>query len=212
MGVPPCAGSAPGPHAADADRRHLSDRLEHWLGHDDDHTVGSLTDVLDERSFALVLLVLMLPSALPIPTGGVTHVLEVFACLVALQMVLGRDDLWLPRRVQRHELGPTFTGRAAPALVRRIRWFERFARPRLRRVLDHRATVSVLGVVVLVFVIGALVAPPFSGLDTLPSLGVVLVCLGLLFSDGLFVAAGTVVGIVGITLVVVLGSLVFSLF
>jgi hypothetical protein len=127
-------------------------------------------------------------------------------------MVLGRQELWLPRRVKQHGLGTTFTGRAAPALVRRIRWFERFARPRMRRVLDRRLTVSILGVVVLLFVIGAIVAPPFSGLDTLPSLGVVLICLGLLFSDGLFVAAGSVVGIAGIALVVILGSLVFSLF
>ncbi len=195
-----------------AERVRLSDRLEHWLqDDDDDHTVGSLTDVLDERSFALVLVVLMVPSALPIPTGGVTHVLELFSCVVAVQMVFGREELWLPRRVKRHELGPTFTGKAAPALVRRIRWFERFARPRLRPVLDQRVTVSILGIAVLVFVIGAIVAPPFSGLDTLPSLGVVLICLGLLFSDGLFVVLGTVVGIAGIALVVILGSLVLSL-
>jgi hypothetical protein len=204
----PGDGSAPG--RAGAER--LSDRLEGWLQEGDDHTIGSLTSVLDERSFALVLLVLMLPSALPLPTGGVTHVLELFSCLVAVQMVFGREELWLPRRMKVHELGATFTGRAAPALVRRIRWFERFARPRLRRVIDSRAAVSLLGVSMLLFVLGALLAPPFSGLDTLPSLGVVLVCLGLVFSDALFVGAGVVVGAAGIAMVVFLGSLVFSLF
>jgi hypothetical protein len=61
--------------------------------------------------------------------GGVTHVLEIFSCVVAVQLVFGREELWLPRRMKVHELGATFTGRAAPALVRRIRWFERFARP-----------------------------------------------------------------------------------
>ena len=187
----------------------LSDQLEALLG--EDHvTIGSLTDVLDERSFAVVLMVLMLPSALPIPTGGVTHVLEVFAALVALQMVVGRHELWLPRRLARKELGATFTDKAAPKLLRFIRWFERHARPRLAGLLDRRRVVSVLGAVLLVFVIGAFVAPPFSGLDTLPSLGVVVVCLGIVFADGLIVAAGLAIGVVGLVLDVLLAAALWS--
>jgi hypothetical protein len=174
----------------------LSDQLETLL--QTEHvTIGSLTDVLDERSFAVVLMVLMLPSALPIPTGGVTHVLEVFAALIALQMVVGRHELWLPRRLARKE--------------RFIRWFERHSRPRLARLLDRRPVVSVLGVVLLVFVIGAFVAPPFSGLDTLPSLGVVVICLGVVFADGLIVVAGLVIGVVGLVLDVLLAAALWSL-
>jgi hypothetical protein len=179
----------------------LSDQLEALL--QTEHvTIGSLTDVLDERSFAVLLMVLMLPSALPIPTGGVTHVLEVFAALIALQMVVGRHELWIPRRLARQELGATFTGKAAPRLLRLIRWFERHSRPRLARLL---------GVVLLVFVIGAFVAPPFSGLDTLPSLGVVVVCLGVVFADGLIVVAGLVIGVVGLVLDVLLAAALWSL-
>jgi hypothetical protein len=67
-------------------------------------------------------------------------------------------------------------------------------------------------VVMLIFVIGAFVAPPFSGLDTLPSLGVVLLCLGIVFSDGLIVAAGLTIGVVGLALEVALGAALWSLF
>ena len=71
----------------------LSDQLESHL--QEPHvTIGSLADVLDERGFAIVLMILMLPSALPIPTGGVTHVLEVFAALIA-----SADDRRSPRPV-----------------------------------------------------------------------------------------------------------------
>jgi hypothetical protein len=187
----------------------LSDQLEAVL-HEDHVTVGSLTDVLDERSFAVVLMVLMLPSALPIPTGGVTHVLEVCAGLIALQMVVGRRELWIPRRLARKELGETFTGKAAPKVLRFIRWFERHSHRRLARLLDRRTSVSVLGVALLGFVIGAFVAPPFSGLDTLPSLGVVVVCLGLVFSDGLIVAAGLLIGVVGLVLEGLLAATLWS--
>ena len=67
-----------------------------------------------------------------------------------------------------------------------------------------------LGVALLVFVIGAFVAPPFSGLDTLPSLGVVVVCLGVVFADGLIVAAGLVIGVVGLVLDVLLAATLWS--
>jgi hypothetical protein len=187
----------------------LSDQLD-ALMHEPHVTIGSLTDVLDERSFAVVLMVLMLPSALPIPTGGVTHVLEVFAALVALQMIVGRDELWLPQRLSRHELGETFTGKAAPKMLRFIRWFERHSRARLSPLVGSRAAVSLLGVVLFVFVVGAFVAPPFSGLDTLPSLGVVVVCLGIVFSDGLIGVGGVAIGVAGLVLEVVLAATLYS--
>src|SRR5215212_7179671 len=140
----------------------LSDELESFL-QEEDVTLGRLNGMLDERSFALVLMLLMLPSALPLPTGGVTHVLELFAIVVVLQMIVGRTELWLPRRLADHRLGTMFTDKAAPRLLRFVRWVERHARPRGARLLGTRLAVSVLGVVLLLFVLGALVAPPFSG-------------------------------------------------
>jgi hypothetical protein len=189
----------------------LSERLERLL-REPRVTIGSLTDVLDEGSFAFVLMILMIPSALPIPTGGVTHVLEIFAGLIAFQMVVGRRELWIPARFARKELGETFTDKAAPKVLRFIRWFERHARPRLSQLLETRTAVSILGVVMLVFVVGAFVAPPFSGLDTLPSLGVVVICLGIVFSDGLIVAGGLVIGVVGLAVEIALGAAVWSAF
>jgi hypothetical protein len=189
----------------------FSARLEAWLEQDEPKTIGALTDLIDEKSFALVLMLLLFPSAIPVPTGGVTHVLELIAVLVTLQIIVGRRELWLPQRIREHELGKTITGKAIPAIVRRVRWFERWARPRLAELLDKRIARTVLGVFLLLFVAGALVAPPFSGLDTLPSLGVVIVCLGLIFSDMLIVALGIAAGTAGIALVVALGSAAWSL-
>jgi hypothetical protein len=196
-------------HGRESSGDRLSDELDAQL-HEPHVTIGSLADVLDERGFAIVLMILMLPSALPIPTGGVTHVLEVFAALIALQMIVGRHELWIPARFARKELGETFTAKAAPKMLRFIRFFERHARPRFARLLDTRAAVSVLGVALLVFVVGAFVAPPFSGLDTLPSLGVVVLCLGLVFSDGIIVGAGLVIGVVGLVLEVALAATLWS--
>jgi hypothetical protein len=200
------------PQPGEPDVEALSAQLRRWLEQTRTGTIGDLVDLMDEKSFAVVLMVLMLPSALPIPTGGVTHVLELAAALVALQMTVGRRELWLPRWIARRGLGPMTSPKAVDTIVRRVQWFERFARPRFARALDARVTDSLLGLLLLVFVAGAFVAVPFSGLDTLPSLGVVVVCLGILFGDTVIVVVGAALGAIGIALVVLLGSLVWSLF
>jgi hypothetical protein len=151
----------------------------------------------------------MAPSALPLPTGGVTNVLEVVTMLLALELVVGRRTIWLPGRWKRVEVGGPAGGRFASALMTRIRWVERFSHPRLRLLFGHRLSGVVFGLLVLLLTLAAFLAPPFSGLDTLPSLGVVLLALGVLLEDFLLALAGLVIGAIGALLVFVVGSLVF---
>jgi hypothetical protein len=186
--------------------RDFSDELEDWLKGDSPKTIGALSEAFEERSFAVTIMLLMFPSALPVPTGGLTHVLELFAVLVALQMVVGRRTLWLPRRFAQRELGASMTEKAVPFIGRRIRWFEKFSTPRLAPLFNQRWFLRVVGFVILVFVIGAIIAPPFSGLDTLPALGVVVTCLAIVLEDILVFVIGSAIGAGGIALILTLGA------
>ena len=76
----------------------ISDQLEAWLAGDGDKTVASLIELFEEKSFAILFVLLLGVPALPLPTGGVTHVFEIIAMLVALQLIAGRDQIWLPQR------------------------------------------------------------------------------------------------------------------
>jgi hypothetical protein len=184
----------------------LSDELEHWQAGEGDKTLGSIIDVFGEKSFAVLFVVLMSVPALPLPTGGATHVLEVVTVLLALELCVGRDKVWLPQRWCRLELGGGGKRQGfVERLIRLIRWLERFSRPRGRFLFDHRVSKLVFGVLVIVGAVAAFVAPPFSGLDTLPALGVVLLSIGVLLEDVVIVAVGLAVGAGGIALVFVLG-------
>jgi hypothetical protein len=108
-------------------------------------------------------------------------------------------------------MGGPGRARFASALVRRVRWAERFSRPHLGFLFGHRLSNVVFGVLVLALALTAFVAPPFSGLDTLPSLGIVLLALGVLFRNFFLAVAGFVTGAVGALLVVFLGSRVVEL-
>jgi hypothetical protein len=87
-----------------------------------------------------------------------------------------------------------------------IRRLERISRPRLRFLFDHRLSNIVFGLLVVGGSAAAFLAPPFTGLDTLPALGVVLLSLGVLLEDVLVVLAALLVGVAGVTLEVVVGS------
>ncbi len=186
--------------------REFSDELEDWLRADTPKTLGALGDAFKEKSFAVTILLLMFLPALPLPTGGITHVFEVITIFVALQMVLGRRTIWLPRRWKQRELGATITGKAVPFIIRRVRWFEKFSRPRLVQLFRQREFIRIVGLIIIGLTVGAAIAPPFSGLDTLPALGVVAISLAIILEDAVVLGIGVLIGTGGVVLIVTIGA------
>jgi hypothetical protein len=75
----------------------------------------------------------------------------------------------------------------------------------------HRITLSIIGLTVFVFSLAAFLAPPFSGLDTLPALGVILIALAVLLDDFAILVLGYLSGIIGITLIVGFSAVIVRL-
>ena len=187
----------------------LSDELGDWLQRED-RTPGDLVDAFGSRGFAVLFAVLLALPALPLPTGGATHVLELICVLVALQTIAGRREVWLPRRWREHKLTGKGQQRLAEATLKLIRWLEGLSRPRLTFLLHGRASEIVFGLLAIAGSAAAFLAPPFTGLDTLPALGVVILSLGVLLGDALVAVAGALIELVGIALIIVLGGVAFT--
>jgi hypothetical protein len=198
----------PAPEGASVDSPKVSDQLELWLTGAGEKTLGSLVEAFGDKSFAILFVVLLGVPALPLPTGGLTHVFEIIAALIALQLIAGRHQIWLPRRWRRLELGGHRQQRFVAGLVKLIRRLERFSRPRLRFLFHHRFSDVAFGLIVIGGAAGAFFAPPFSGLDTLPALGVVVLAVGVLLEDFAVAVAGIVLGITGVALEIALGAAV----
>jgi hypothetical protein len=194
------------------DEQKISVQLEEWLRSDRKKTMGDLVDTFGPRSFAILFVVLMALPALPLPTGAISHVLEIVTMLLALELLVGRTEVWLPARFEHKELkgvsGPKFSN----VLLKRIRWFEKFSRPRMAGLLERRVTGMAFGAAVFGFALTAFLSPPFSGLDTLPSLGVVVLGLGVLLGDIVVAGVGAAIGIIGVVVVIGLGSAISKLF
>ncbi len=188
----------------------FSKELRHWLKTADNKTLGGLSTLFGEKSFAIIFLLLMALPALPAPTGGLTHVTELITMLLCLELIIGRKTVWLPERWRKINAGKFLSGKAGSKLIAFIAWFERFSKQRWSSLLLRPSVLSVLGLIIFVFTLAAFVAPPFSGLDTLPALGVVVISLALILEDSLFLLTGIIVGIAGIGLEITAGAALYD--
>src|SRR6187200_649067 len=105
--------------------KRLSEELDGWLVGEGDKTLGGLVDLFGQRSFAILFVLLLGVPALPLPTGGATHVFEAVAMLLAFQMIANRDRIWLPRRWRGIDVAGPSQQRLTNALLRTVRRLER---------------------------------------------------------------------------------------
>lgn len=189
----------------------FSQRLQKFLVSKKQKTLQELIDDFADKSFAILFLLLLAIPALPLPTGGITHIFEIIAMLLALELIGGRKTVWLPKRWLNKTLPNSLQTSALPRFIKILKWAEKYSRPRLEQIQNSTTYSRVIGVIILLFVVFAFIAPPFSGLDTLPSLGVVLLSLGLIFEDSLMSLAGVILGSAGILLIFLLGRLAFQM-
>jgi hypothetical protein len=160
-------------------------------------TVRDIMAVLQDRAFAVLVVLLGLPNCLPMPPP-IPLICGLLLALVAVQIVFGRPTPWLPRTLLNRSIAQTDIERAVGRAMPAFRRLERFSRPRMT-FLDTPLTMRLMGAVILILALGLLFAPPFVGQIPL-GLAVCLVGLGLVERDGLVVLGGLVIGSVGMTL------------
>jgi len=190
----------------------FSYQIEEWLKKPEPQTLDSLIQAFGEKSFAIMVLLLMFLPALPIPTAGFSHVFELIVMLLGVELMLGRRTVWLPKRWRNRPLGKTMQKKTLPLMVRRIRWLERYSRPRLGAFINHPFFLRFVGGLFFVLALAAFVVIPGVGLDTLPAMGAVLIALSLILGDVVLFTIGCIVGAVGLGLVIAAGSLTIHFF
>jgi hypothetical protein len=192
-------------------RQPFSRQLHEWLMSDKPKTLQGLIDHFAEKSYAVLFVALMAIPALPLPTGGVTHVFEIIAMLLALELIAGFKQVWLPKRWKILKLPAKLQSSTLPFLIKAIRKVEKLSRPRLEGIFKNTVALKVIGLLIFILSLFAFLAPPFSGLDTLPSLGVVLISLAVILDDFILFLLGLIIGMAGVGLVIGTGKVLINL-
>ena len=175
--------------------------------------VKDLNDLLEEKGFLIFILILSAFPALPIPTGGITHVFEIIVIILSVEIIFGINKIWLPKRLLNKNLPKNLDkSRFLKTLIRFVKFFEKYSRPRFRKIVSNKIFLKFSALLILILTIFAFLAPPFSGMDTLPSLAILLIVFGLIFGDLLISFVGILTGSIGIGIILTFGKLVFSLF
>jgi hypothetical protein len=186
-----------------------SQLLQDWRDSPGEKTLGGLIDTIGPRSFALLFIILLGLPALPIPTGGITHVLEIVAMILALQLIVGRKTVWMPNRWRGTQFEDGNKAKFIDGLIKTTTKLERYSRPRLTWLFGYWWSDVFYGVLVLAGTLAAFLAPPFTGLDTIPALGVVILSVGVIMEDIAFVIGGAVLIAAGAILEVTIGDALY---
>lgn len=156
-------------------------------------TIGRLVDTLAGRGFGILLALISLPSAVPVPAVGYSIPFGLVIALLGLQLIWGRTLPWLPQKLCKREVPrlvvELFTGKG----IRFLRKIERLLRPRIGTLSRAPLSRRVVGLVVLLM--GSLMMIPIPGTNTIPGFSVLLLGLGLAGNDGLFILGGLSLGI-----------------
>lgn len=157
--------------------------------------IGDLVNALRNRAFGILFLIFGIPNCIPMPPG-IPVICGIVLGLIGIQMVIGRQELWLPERIARQTFSrsmlETIVTRSRPYIER----FERLSRPRLeqfagpiaRRIVG--ATVVLLGFILLLPI-------PFLG-NLPPGFAVCIFGLGLVERDGGVILAGFFATVLGL--------------
>lgn len=167
-------------------------------------SIGAIVDVLRERGFAAVLLLLSAIELLPVPIA-IWDVLSATVALLCFARVVRGGTIALPAWLRRRTISRPTLQRACRATLPWIRRLETTARPRLSalaRPRDERVLALASGL------LAGLLVLPVPVVSWLPAIALFLVALGWFAADGLFVLAGLLVGVVSFA---AYGALVFGL-
>lgn len=184
----------------------LSDELQQLLRTDGQAlSVEQLVARVGDRGFGLLLVVLSLPSALPVPAAGYSIPFGLLLLVLAFQMLAGRTRPVFPRRLEAIQMSSRFAEKllgGAAWLFQRLEWV---IRPRMRWIGQRPGRV-LMGLLVMLMAILMLIPIPLT--NTFPAFVIFLIGIGLTEEDGLFAVGACVVGCLAVALY---GGLVWAM-
>jgi len=153
-------------------------------------TVAEILDALDNRAFGLATLLFAIPSVIPMPPG-VPTVVGIALFIVSLQMVMGRQELWLPNFLSKQGFSRKSLVSGFEKIKPQLELLEKFSRPRLLILTGKIATV-LIGIVIMVMSI-ILILPLPPGGNFPPALACAVLGMALVERDGIIVLIGLAV-------------------
>ena len=164
-------------------------------------TLNEIVTGLGDRGLGVLIAIFAIPNLVPaiVPFGNAVFGIPII--VFAFQLMLGLRRLYLPKRLGNISMETQTFRAAAIRISRALAWFERLLKPRLP-VFSGLVADRIIGAICIVFAVLTSQPIPFS--HNLPALGLTLIGLGIIESDGLAILIGLIVGFLGLLALVLL--------
>lgn len=152
----------------------------------------SLGDILaetSERGFSLVIVLLVLPFLFPVPPG-LTGPFGGACLILSVQMALGRRSPWLPKKIATYKFPRGFTQIILKNLQKVTKILEKITRPRLAKIAENPLTWRLNGLCISWLAILLILPIPLT--NPIPPMGILLLAVATIESDGLLMCVGYV--------------------
>ncbi|MEA5617248.1 exopolysaccharide biosynthesis protein [Cronbergia sp. UHCC 0137] len=176
----------------------LSSELQRYFFEEERPLTVTLADILllaEERIFGFLLVILSLPSALPVPAPGYSTPFGVLIFLLAIQLIAGAKTPWLPQKMVNHPLKLSTVQGFLKAGLPWLRRIEAIAKPRLSYICTTLPGRVTLGIAIALMAISMMI--PIPGTNTLPAMGIFVTAFGLSEDDGAISLGGLVMCLMG---------------
>ncbi len=168
----------------------------------DSVTLVDILELAGERTFGFLLVLLALPSALPVPAPGYSIPFGIVILLLAVQLMMGRSRPWFPQWFRKRSLKTKQAQGIIKAGIPWLRRLESISKPRYAFVCTSHTGQLILGGAIALMGLSMLIPLPLT--NTLPAIGVFIIGFSLLEDDG-------AIGIMGLTVSAIAGALSITL-
>ncbi|MDB9321225.1 MULTISPECIES: exopolysaccharide biosynthesis protein [Cyanophyceae] len=176
----------------------LSNELQRYFFDEERTAQVTLAEILllaKERIFGFLLVILSLPSALPVPAPGYSMPFGALIVVLAVQLIFGAEIPWLPQRMLNHPIKLETVQKLLKAGNPWLRRIEAIARPRLSYICTTLPGKVTIGSAIALMGISMII--PIPGTNTIPAIGVFVTSFGLLEDDGAISLGGLVICLIG---------------
>jgi hypothetical protein len=162
--------------------------------------IEAILEAFHERGFGIILLFFAAPMALPVPVPpGINILLATPLLLLCLQMALGRHTIWLPQSIKNRHFDQKKLKSLLEKIVPLLEKIEFFIRPRLGFITQDGPS-RLFGTLGVIMALTVCIPVPLT--NTVPSLGIALMAIGVSMRDGLAVFLGAVIGTLWVAMLV----------
>ena len=163
-------------------------------------SIAELTSIISSGAFYFTLLLFTFPIALPLPyPPGLPSLCGIPIFLLCLQMIFKPKTVFLPKFVKDYKVSIELITKIIKKSHKIFKFLSKIIKVGRMEYLASSMLIPFYGVFAAIMSIGILI--PFPGTNFVPAVAIFLICLGILFHDGLLLLISILLGLIATVIV-----------